>query len=478
MSLGLTQGGPDATLLTLLDLAHRARRASTANELAFMLVNDSRALLPYRQSALWFVKGGVRTLSGVVQPDSNTPYVQWLNRVCACLQTTSPAEHAVPRRISAADLNSDPADDKGEDQAANPSNPLIREWAEWLPTHALWLPLPAPERVTHACHGGLLLALDQNASDSELLLLAEWCATWHHAWLALAKPSSPWRLAWLRSHGDDSAATEPLWRRKSVWAALALLVLLCLPVRLTALAPGELVPAHPAVIRAPLDGVIGQIHVQPNQLVKAGDVLFSFDEAPLVTRLEVARQALATAQVEYRQLAQQALAEDRYKAQLSSLIGKIREKQAEADYVAAQVERSRVVAPQDGLALFDDPSEWVGRPVQTGERVMRVANATEAEIEAWLPIADAIVLPPQAPVNLYLTSSPFGAVAGQVRYVGYEAVPRPDGSFAYRLRASLTSATLHRIGLKGTVKIYGERVPLVYLVLRRPLAMLRQLLVY
>ena len=40
-------------LLLLLELARRARAAQSAEELAFLLVNDSIALQPYRQGALW-----------------------------------------------------------------------------------------------------------------------------------------------------------------------------------------------------------------------------------------------------------------------------------------------------------------------------------------------------------------------------------------------------------------------------------------
>ena len=44
------------------------------------------------------------------------------------------------------------------------------------------------------------------------------------------------------------------------------------------------------------------------------------------------------------------------------------------------------------MVLFDSPSEWIGKPVQTGERVMRVADPDAVEIEAWVPVGDAIPL--------------------------------------------------------------------------------------
>jgi multidrug efflux pump subunit AcrA (membrane-fusion protein) len=50
----------------------------------------------------------------------------------------------------------------------------------------------------------------------------------------------------------------------------ALVLAGALPVHLTVLAPGELVAAQPVVLRAPLDGVIDKVHVQPNQMVRKG----------------------------------------------------------------------------------------------------------------------------------------------------------------------------------------------------------------
>src|SRR5690348_10890381 len=83
-------------LLLLLELARRARAAQDPEELAFLLVNDSHVLQPYRQAALWLAVGGVKSLSGVVQPEANAPYVQWLERVCKSLprDTATPVDAA------------------------------------------------------------------------------------------------------------------------------------------------------------------------------------------------------------------------------------------------------------------------------------------------------------------------------------------------------------------------------------------------
>ncbi len=436
---------------TLWDLARRARQAESDRELGFILTNDTVALAPYRQAALWLAQEGVWSLSGVVQVDANVPYAQWLDAVARHLNAQGAD---APRPFSAADL---PAD-------------LAAEWQHWWPTHALWMGSTAP-----GVPGAALLLRDDPWTPEELAVLQEWAEVWWHAFAALHRPRIT-RLRGWRQRLSQLVASQPgqaWWRQRRVQVALAVLVALLWPVRLTVLAPGELVPANPLVIRAPLDGVIDVFHVQPNQQVKVEQPLFSFDEIVIQSRLEVALQALATAETDYRQTSQLALSDAKSKTQLGLLAGKVEERRAETDALQEQLARARVLAPQPGVVLMDDPSEWIGKPVATGERILRIATLDDVEVEAWVSVADAIRLSPGDAVSLYLSASPLSPVSATLRYMAHDAVQRPDGTFAYRVRATLDGKTSHRVGLKGTAKLHGGWVPMAYWMLRRPVATVR-----
>lgn len=441
--------------MLLLELGHRARAARSSAELRFLLVNDSCLLVPYRQACLWLDKEGVTALSGVVETDRNTPYAQWLHGVGQFLQAQPFVQ---VRRIEPAQLPPE----------------LASSWSEWLGPYAVWVPLlqdgqkPAPK-------GGLLLSGAQAIEEQRFPLLAEWSHIWFHAYSAL-QAGQP---RFWRKPAASRVSAKSWWQKKSIWILGGLFVFGAVPVHMSVLAPGELVAAQPVVLRAPLDGVIDQIHVQPNQMVRKGERLFGLDEAQISSRLEVARQALLTAEAEYRQSAQLALGDARSKAQLAALVGRIGEKRAEVQYLSDQRDRSRVLAPEDGMVLFDSPTEWLGKPVQTGERVMRIARPDEVEIEAWVPIGDAIPLAQGATVKLYLAANPMAGLEGKLRYMAYDANARPDGSYAYRVRASMSLAKEEaRIGLKGTAKLQGDWVPLAYWVLRKPWAVLRQFIAW
>lgn len=445
----------------LWDLARQARQASSDRQLAFLLVNETLALVPYRQAALWLADEGTWTLSGVLQVEAHVPFVQWFEAVCRHLH------QQLGSQTEPLSLTSDnvPAD-------------LAVDWEQWWPPHALWLPSTScalGESSKPTVQGGAMLLKDTPWTEEERVLLHEWSGIWWHAFAALHRPRlsrwRSWRFGMFRALAWQPA--KPWWRQQRLQLLALVLAVLLFPVRLTVLTQGELVPAHPTVVRAPLDGVIDLFHVQPNQQVQAGQALFSFDEIVIQSRLEVARQALATAETDYRQTSQQALSDVRSKAQLGLLVGKVDERRAEIDYLQEQLARARVMAPQAGVVLMDDPSEWIGKPVATGERILRLAALDDVEIEAWVPIADAIRFAPEAEVSLYLSASPLAPVSARLRYIAHDAVQRPDGSFAYRLRATLTDKTSHRVGLKGTAKLQGGWAPLAYWVLRRPLATLR-----
>jgi hypothetical protein len=437
-------------LSTLVQLEKRARHAATAQELAFVMVNESNALVSYRQAVLWRRdakgRGSVTAISGSPLVERNAPITLWLDRALARLDIAHKA--VTPRPVSAADL----------------SGPLGEEWAEWLPAHALWVPLSAgPERPL----GALLLAREQPWNEGERHILEELADGFGHAWAAFLGGR---RRSWLGQ----------VWDRRR-WIKLALaaaaIAAMWLPVTLSALAPAEVVPLKPTIVRAPLDGVVDHFAVEPNAPVTEGQTVLELDPRAIQNKLEVAGKALAVAEAEYRQAAQEALFDDKSRAKLAVLKGHMDQRRADVSYAQSLLSRIDVVASRSGLALFDDPNDWVGRPVTIGERLLEIADPAAAELEIWLPVADAITLQPGASVEFFLNVAPGAPLRATLRQASYEASLSSANLLGYRLKATLDNAAeLPRIGLRGTAKLYGEKVTLFYYLARRPLAAARQFL--
>jgi hypothetical protein len=172
---------------------------------------------------------------------------------------------------------------------------------------------------------------------------------------------------------------------------------------------------------------------------------------------------------------QSGFADARQNARLAELEAEVELKLAQADFAQSRYDKTQVLAPSAGLVILNDPSEWRGKPVLVGERIMQLADPARVQIRILLPVADAITLQAGADVRLFLDVEPLKAYAGRVAHAAHEPELGTEGVLAYRVMARFDEqGSLPRIGLRGTAKLYGERVSLFYYLFRRPITTLRQ----
>ena len=441
-----------ASLVTALEA--RARAATTVAELGFSVANDSYGLLNFRQALVLDGDGAAAallTVSGLARPTEDSPYLIWLRRAWPWLhQQLKDKPGWLPQPLA--------------DTPGLPAG-LLDGWVEWWPAGALVLPV---QRRSGERLGWVIFLLDQPLQLLQAQALQRLLLTWGYCWEMLAgKPKPTWRHRW------SAIGKTP---RRLMLAAV--LLLFFIPVHQTSLAPAEVIALDAETVAAPIEGVIKTIHVRPNQAVKAGEPLFSLDDTTLRNRLEVAQKSVAVADAELQASTQKAFDSFQSKGDLSLLTGRANEKRAELAAVRSQLARIDVVAAREGVAVFGDPDDWLGRPVTTGERIMLLANPAKPGVLINLPVADAVVLEPGAKVKLFLTVLPLSPFAATVSESSYQASLSPEGVASYRLRAVFepgqTQQEHVRIGLRGTAKIYGERVLLGYYLFRRPLATVRE----
>ena len=193
-------------LASLLDVEGRVLRAASEVEIAFVAVNEAHALTPYRQAVMWSAAKGVEAVSGLAIPERNAPFLLWIEALFHHLS----GKGAVAR-VNAADI---PA-------------VLAEQWGEWLPAHALWLPLGE--------ESGLLYAADAEWQDGDLALLARLAEA---VTASLARFRRPSPLAKMLARLKTS--------RKRQLAAAALIGLSLFPVTGSVLAPAGPDPDHDA----------------------------------------------------------------------------------------------------------------------------------------------------------------------------------------------------------------------------------------
>ena len=428
-------------------LLQRCMQAQDSTELGFVMVNDCWQLLPYAHCAFFQAdvldRPSLVTVSSLMPVQEDSPFTVWLTRVCTlALQTHKGAD---PVRLAGSMFD----------------DSIASAWAEWWPPSAVLLPLQtgANERM-----GALLFVREEPWSEAELAELQRMAAPMAYCLHKVRRSGRTMAELWrgVRAHRHA---------RKFLAAAL---LCLGLPVHLSILAPAEIIALNAQAVTAPMEGVVKSFAAAPNSEVKKGEVLFSLDDTTLRNRRDVALKAMGVNVADSLAAQQKAFDNNQVKAELGSLQGRVREKEAELAYLDETLTRVDVRAPMDGVFVLSDPNDWLGRPVVTGERIGQLAQSNDLGVLVWVPVGDAINLEADAPMSVYLQTAPLSSLSASLVQASYQAAPSPDGVASYRVRGKLQAGAEARIGLRGVAKIYGNWRPLLYWVLRRPLGMARQ----
>jgi multidrug resistance efflux pump len=430
---------------SLLEYERKLRQCRSLRELLFAAANESFAALRFDQAVVWLQEEGsepyIGAVSGLAELTPDSPYVQWLLHALEYIR--------VDRR-----------DPVSSFAYADLPEAIAEDGRDWVHEHLLHCYLHDPDGKVH---GGLLFTRSDPFDESEIAV-AEWIAS--------ATGFALW--AWRRERGR----IRWLLRRPGRYLGLGLVALLAVlalvPVRLSALAPAEITPVRPVPITSPIEGVVARVAVQPNQVVRADQVLVELDDTSIRNRLEVARKAFQTARADYQRAVNKAFTDEASKGELLVLESRARERAAEGQYLSELLGRLKVTAPQGGIAVFTDAEDWRGRPVQPGERIMTVADPSLVGVTVYLPPEDAVQLELGSEVTVYLNIDPLSPIKAKIVQTSYEVTTLPDNTLAYIVKAELQPGYgLPRIGNRGTAKVYGEPVTLGYYLFRKPIVFLR-----
>ncbi len=428
----------------LLRIEAEARRVESVAELRFLIANETMKLTKARQVFVLSVPRGaikVETVSSIGAVDRNSPRIRFIEGLTRELHKQAGLSEikafALPAYCPAGEIEQD-------------SYPF--PFMAWLPFRL---------RDGHV-FAGMLLARDMPWQEADLLLANRLAETYAHAWRAL---SGPRRL-------KRSVPIKPLLAVAAIVAVAAMFV----PVHMTVLAPSEVVPVAPEIVAAPLDGAIEEIMVNPNERVTKGQPLFRLADTALRNEFQVAEQDVKVAQARLMQISQRAIADAEARRDLAVTRSELSVAEAKRDYAADMLARSHVNAETDGVVIFTDKRDWIGRPVSIGERVMEVADPDRVQLRIDVPVADAIAVQNGARVSAFLDSNPLRPVDAKTLSSSFDPQMIEGNILAYRVYAGFDSTTDDslRLGIRGTSQIFGEKVPLAYYLFRRPIAVIRQ----
>ncbi|MDR3491412.1 MAG: HlyD family efflux transporter periplasmic adaptor subunit [Gammaproteobacteria bacterium] len=437
-------------LATLLVLDDEIRKLSNLREFAFFSTNETHRLISYHTAYLWqkkeFIGTNLIMQSGTAEIDVHAPTNQWLkyviNKICDDDAVNSKKIHLIS-------------------QSETELSDITDNWPETLPHYFLWCPLL---NKTNEITGGLIFFKETPFSDSEIKMLGWLISSYQYTWNTLTK-----------------SAIKPSWQKLKdkpyvIGAGIVTLTVLFFPVHLSVLGTGTVIPKSPVLINSPMQGIIKAIYVDPGNPVKIGQLLFSIDKTELQASSEVSEKDLLLTQEKLRAVIQEGFIHKESDAEIPILQAQINIDKAHLNYTNALLSQADIKSPVNGIVIFDNKENWIGQPARTGERILIIADPYEVEVKITIPVSDIIKLEKGANGDLFLYGE-LNPIPIKITTLGYNAKQMPNRILAYQLNASFVNADDRpQIGAQGTVKVYGNYVPFIYYLLRRPLQSVRQVI--
>jgi hypothetical protein len=347
-----------------------------------------------------------------------------------------------------------------------------------LAHQALLAPGQSITSVPLVAAGRVIGVLGLRRADAPALTAAEVETLEHLACLAapvlalLQAQALPWhrraREALYQWLAAESAPWQRPLRRAAPVAAALLFALLLWPVGLPIGGHARLEGAVQRVLAAPADGFIQQVHVRPGERVRAGQPLLELADADLL--LERQRWQSQLAQHLDGLAAAQARAD---RAQLVQLQSKADEAQAQLDLVDERLQRSRLVAPFDGIVLQGDLSQQLGAPVKLGAELMTLAPSDRFRVIVEVDERDVAHLRAGQTGSVALSALPWDTLPLRVARITPVATPR-EGRNVFEVEAELLEQPAGlRPGLQGSAQITAGDAPTLWRWSRRLVESLR-----
>ena len=432
----------------LISLEKKTREAKSKDELNFIVVNETREIIDYTTSFLLLKsatdKFHINAISDIASIDRTAPLVTFVESVI---------NHKTKKdlkEIESIDLEQF-------------SKKIKKQKPKNIPQYLLCIPIFSPQR---GLQGYLLLARNKNFNDNENELVQHLSRTYGHAY-----------NTFLTNFSIKNFLKKNFTGKKR-WITISVIILIFLfPVRMTSTAPVEVVAKNPFLITSPFDGVVKKIIANNNDQIKPGDLLVLLEDIDLSNEFNLAKQSLQVAEKELLRTRQSSFTDNEQKSRLAELVAQVDLKRVELKSAERKLKNSKIYSEKKGVVIVDRKSDWQGKPVAVGEKILTIADPNNIEFLIWLPVKDSIVINQDANTNIFLDINPMSSYKGNIIRSTYEPELSPEEVLSYKLISSFKgNRDTPRIGLRGTAKVYGNRTILFYYLFRKPITFIRQLI--
>lgn len=202
------------------------------------------------------------------------------------------------------------------------------------------------------------------------------------------------------------------------------------------------------VIVAPYDGFVAAAHVRAGHVVKAGEEMALLDDRDM--RLEASR--WASQQAQFQKQSDDAQAQHNL-AQIQIALAQAKQAAAQRELSEAMLDRSRVVAPFDGVIVSGDLSQHLGGAVRKGQTLFEIAPLDAYRVVLQVEESDIAHVAVGQEGELMVAALPGATFPFRVSLVTPVATTA-EGRNHFRVEATLALPTERlRPGMEGIGKI-------------------------
>jgi biotin carboxyl carrier protein len=239
--------------------------------------------------------------------------------------------------------------------------------------------------------------------------------------------------------------------------ALALLIMLIVPVDFTLSSKGALQPVDKQEVYAPLGGEIWDVRADEGQAVEKGETLIVMRNDELESQIAELTGKVATSQGRLQSITYQVLHPGKLtpgelanlQIQKAELAQELDTQHAELKIKVEQYRKLTITAPRSGrIITWDAKENLLGRPVEMGQSLMVVANENSLwELELFVPERRAGKLRKafikaqgnneKVPVRFILMTDPGTSRTGTVREVENSTFVHEDEGPCVRVKVDL-----------------------------------------
>lgn len=419
-------------LASILEFERKLRLSKNKEETLLLSVNLLRTLFPYRSAMGFLYQGALRPIAY-----SDTPH----------FNPKTPFALSVAKAVSALSYT--------EGGVVLPSATLEGSLAEQGLEHALYLPLfrTAENRL----YGGIVF-FSERGFGKEAKVTAEHCA--EVISLVLAAQRGKFHI--------------PLrFGAKYRFAAALLAAIGSIPVPVAVQAKTRVVPLDPHVVTAPMNGVVKSVGVKSGDAVRKGDFLIAYDDLEIRGKQRIAAQTINISQSEITKQERASFFDPAIRNRLEESRADRAVKTMEYRAISSQLRKLTLFSPEEGTVVLDNPRELVGKPVKMGEKLLMIVDPGRVEFEILIPAHESNTIQNGDRVSVFLDNAPFDPIEGKIERILYESVLTPGDIVSYKAYVSLPAGAVPPLGMCGNAKVKGEEVPLIWYLLRRPVAFMR-----